>query len=333
MENNLQVHIDNYLDFCKYQRGLASSSIRGYRIDLGKFSEFLADQDPPISTIEEITRQTLESYVAYLSPRYKVKTVQRRIAPIRSLYSYLYEVEVIEVNLFDKFRLRLKEGKRSPESLTVSEMSRFMATVYDDKYAGNTRNYLDQVRSLNGGRLETLEGNFFFNRDVAIVELLFAAGLRVAELCGLKFEDYDEIEKSLFILGKGNRERTLYLTNPQALRAFENYLFIRRAVETNHDFIFITRFREGMSTQAVRDLITKYAGLAEINKNITPHVFRHSFASLLLESGVDIKYIQEFLGHSTITTTQIYLHTSEQEKSRILTELHPRARLADLPDL
>ena len=88
---------------------------------------------------------------------------------------------------------------------------------------------------------------------------------------------------------------------------------MRKAVETDHSYIFITR-RDPMSAQAVRNLITKYSNIAGINKRITPHVFRHSFASLLLESGVDIKYIQEFLGHSTISTTQIYLHTSDKEK-------------------
>lgn len=326
---DLQTQFHNFLAYCQYQRALSPLSVRGYGFDLLKFSQFLAEQNPPVSTIDLIDKSVLEGYVAFLSPQYMVKTVQRRIAAVRSFFTYLKDQELIEVNPFDKFKLRLKEGKRSPESLTVNEMGRFLKTVYNDEYARDAANYLAFVKNIdrNGAKLKTLEGNFFFARDVAIIELLFAAGLRVAELCNLKFEDYDEIEKSLYIIGKGNRERILYLTNPDALTAFKNYLYIRRAVETNHSFIFITRFRERMSTQAVRNLITKYAGLAGINKNITPHIFRHSFASLLLESGVDIKYIQEFLGHSTITTTQIYLHTSEKEKKRILTENHPRAKV------
>lgn len=197
-----------------------------------------------------VSREILEDYVACLSPKYKVKTIQRRMACIRAFFTFLEGKEEIWENPFQKFRLRLRVARRVPESLTMSEP-----------------------------QLKTLNGNFFWRRDIAIVAVL------------------------------------------------DNYLLMRRSVATEHSFIFITRFREGMSTQGVRNLITKYATITGINKNITPHVFRHSFASLLLESGVDIKYIQEFFGHSTISTTQIYLHASDEKKRRILASKHPREKM------
>lgn len=325
--SELRKWASSFLLHCKQQRRLADHSIRGYSIDLRMFIEYLENTVPPVTECDQVTRKTLESYVASISEKYKVKTIKRKMACLHSFFSYLEDREMISENPFLKFRLRLREGHKNPQSLTVPEMNRFLLAVYNDDYAPSAASRLDQLRNMNKPFLRTLNGDFFWCRDAAIVELLFAMGLRVSELCGLRIEDYDEIEHSFYINGKGGRERTLYLENAEALCVLDNYLLMRRAIITDHSYIFITRFREKMSAQGVRNLITKYAKNAGINKNVTPHVFRHSFASLLLESGVDIKYIQEFLGHSTISTTQIYLHTSDEEKRRILATKHPRERM------
>ena len=156
-------------------------------------------------------------------------------------------------------------------------------------------NYLEQqeVVESKAPAVQHLNSAFFWCRDVAILELLFAVGLRVAELCSLRFEDID-IEAGVFpIHGKGNRERILHVADPEG----------------------------------VRNLVDKYAKAAGIRRRVTPHVFRHSFATLLIESGVDIKYVQDFLGHSSISTTQIYLHLSEESKRQVLAAHHPRARM------
>ncbi|HOA42796.1 MAG: tyrosine-type recombinase/integrase [Bacillota bacterium] len=325
--SEMQKYIDLFLTHCKQQRRLADHSIKGYSIDLRMFMEYLESRTLPITGCSQVTKETLEDYVGGISDKYQVKTIKRKMACIRSFFSYLEEYEAIAENPFHKFRLRLREGYKNPKSLTVSEMDRFLQAVYSDKFAVSAVKHLSRLRNMDKPVLKTLNGNFFWCRDSAIVELLFAAGLRVSELCGLRFEDYDRMERSLYIKGKGNRERTLYLENAEVLAVLDNYLLMRKAVETDHSYIFITRFRDPMSAQAVRNLITKYSNIAGINKRITPHVFRHSFASLLLESGVDIKYIQEFLGHSTISTTQIYLHTSDKEKRKILAAKHPREQM------
>ncbi|NLT47473.1 MAG: tyrosine-type recombinase/integrase [Clostridiales bacterium] len=325
--DQIREYADLFLRHCKLQRRLTDHSIKGYSIDLRMFIEYLESRTPPVTECNRVTKEALGDFVAAISGRYQVKTIKRKIACLRSLFSYLEDCEVIAENPFQKFRLRLREGYKSPQSLTTSEMDRFLRAVYADAYAPSAVEQLDRLSNMDKPFLKTLNGDFFWCRDIAIIELLFAAGLRVSELCGLRFEDYDRIERSLYIIGKGNRERTLYLENAEALSVLDNYLLMRKAVDVDHSYIFITRFREPMSTQGVRDLITKYSKIAGINKNITPHVFRHSFASLLLESGVDIKYIQEFLGHSTISTTQIYLHTSDEEKRRILATNHPRERM------
>jgi integrase/recombinase XerD len=143
----------------------------------------------------------------------------------------------------------------------------------------------------------------------------------------LVFESIDEDEHSLKIHGKGNRERIIYLENKEVVQALSEYLVNRRSRKVDLPHIFISKFGEPLSTQAVRYLVTKYTKLAGISKNITPHVFRHSFASLLLEEGVDIKFIQDFMGHSSISTTQIYLHTSNEKRREVLAKMHPRQKL------
>ena len=160
-----------------------------------------------------------------------------------------------------------------------------------------------------------------------MLELLFAGGFRVSELCKLKFEDLSPDRLAIRINGKGNKERTIYLENIEVVRALNRYLAYREAVPDGNGYLFITKFDRPLSTQAVRNLVRKYSEMSGIHKNITPHVFRHSFASLLLEEGVDIKYIQDFLGHSSISTTQIYLHTTSSQKRRILSAKHPRQKL------
>lgn len=143
----------------------------------------------------------------------------------------------------------------------------------------------------------------------------------------ISFSDYDPIEQSLLIHGKGSKERMIFLTEENAILALACYLEDRHKIVTSAEFIFLNKYNRPLTTQDVRNVVTKCVNLAALEKNITPHSFRHTFASLLLEEGVDIKYIQEFLGHSTIVTTQIYLHTTAEKKRMLLESKHPREKL------
>lgn len=319
--------IQPFLEHCRYQRQLSEGSIRNYGIDLRHFVGFLEKADPPIQTCNQVTKRTLEDYLATLSAQYKVKTIKRKLATLHSFFTYLQDQELLEENPFQRFKLRMREGYRQPKSLTIREIDQFLKTVYRDDWSWSATCLLDRLRDSEKPVLHTLTGEFFWFRDIAILELLFAVGLRVAELCNLRYPDYDRAERSLHIIGKGNRERILFIENQQVIKALEDYLYLRRATNVELPYVFITRGREQMSTQGVRNLVAKYAEKAGLEKHVTPHVFRHSFASLLLESGVDIKYIQDFLGHSTISTTQIYLHVSDEQKRRILATSHPRSQM------
>lgn len=323
----LQDYVAPYLHYCQYQRRLQANTIRNYTFDLSYFLAFLAKQRPAIQSVDQVTKKTLELYLANMTTKYKVKTIRRKMACVQAFFSYLEDQELIDDNPFQKFRLRLKEGYRKPKSMSFPEMDLLLRTVYEDEFARPATRILAKLKSKKLTPPETFSRELTWYRDAVIMELLFAVGLRVAELCALKFSDYDSKEHSFYIIGKGNRERVLYLENEQVIRMLNDYLFFRRALSIDLPYLFVTKFNAPMSTQGVRNIVTKYVERSGIHKKITPHVFRHSFATLLLESGVDIKYIQDFLGHSTIATTQIYLHISDEQKRTILATKHPRGQM------
>lgn len=327
--NDLELNTQKFIKHCKNQRRLSQDTVRAYGLDLKGFMEFLSACDPKIIACSEVTKQILQEYVNHLNENFAVKTVRRRIASIRSFFNYLEGEEIIAENPFAKFHLNIKEPFRVPKTLSLDEITRILEAVYGDSPT------LFPVMSRLESRKKTKEKitvnpnseEFIWVRDVAILELLFAGGFRVSELCRLEFGDISQDHLAIRITGKGNKERTIYLENIEVVKAFNRYLRFREAAEVANPYVFITKFHKPLSTQAVRNLVVKYTRLAGIDKKITPHYFRHSFASLLLEEGVDIKYIQDFLGHSSISTTQIYLHTTSNQKRRILSAKHPRQKL------
>jgi integrase/recombinase XerD len=164
-------------------------------------------------------------------------------------------------------------------------------------------------------------------RDIAVIELLFASGMRVSELCQLTASDINLEEGVIKILGKGNKERIIQICQNEtikALRVYRNLYFEQIQVES---LFFINRLGRGLSAQSVRLMIKNYIKQTEINKHITPHTFRHTFATLLLEEDVDIKYIQSLLGHSSISVTQIYTHVNTEKQKQILSSKHPRRKM------
>lgn len=159
------------------------------------------------------------------------------------------------------------------------------------------------------------------------MELLFASGVRVYELCNLKLSDVDLKGKFIKVYGKGSKERYIQLTNKEVITALKLYQkeYLTEIKATG--FYFINNRGDKISEQSVRFMVNKYAKSVNLELHITPHMFRHTIATLLLEENVDIRYIQEFLGHSSITTTQIYTHVSQNAQKKIFSKKHPRNKL------
>lgn len=164
-------------------------------------------------------------------------------------------------------------------------------------------------------------------RDIAVLELLFATGMRVSELCSLSNSSIDLQDGVIKIYGKGSKERIIQVGNPDVLAAVNSYYCAFSNQIHKAGWFFVNRLGNRLSDQSVRNMINIYVELAEIDQHITPHMFRHSFATLLLEEDVDIRYIQQLLGHSSITTTQIYTHVTSKKQRDILTSKHPRNRI------
>ena len=160
-----------------------------------------------------------------------------------------------------------------------------------------------------------------------MLELLFASGVRISELCNLKLNDVDTKSGIIRVNGKGSRERCIQITNLSVIKALENYQKVFSSEINNAEYYFINSRTNRLSEQSVRLMINKYASAINSEIHITPHMFRHTLATLLLEEDVDIRYIQELLGHSSITTTQIYTHVSLSAQKKILSQKHPRNKI------
>lgn len=300
--NNLQTHIKNYLEYCQLQKRLDAKTLKAYRIDLRQFQA-----ETLTSEITEITPETLENYIANLHQKYKPKTVKRKIASLKAFIHYLEYREILDQNPFNRVQVKFREPTTLPKTIPLQIVETFLSTIYTQRTCATT-NY--QKRNAL--------------RDAAVIELLFSTGMRISELCSLKSQDVNLYEKTILIYGKGSKERKIQIGNDDVFLILKEYKenFSTEIQNCNH--FFVNQSGKPLSDQAVRRMINKYTSLAAIEQHITPHMFRHTFATSLLEADVDIRYIQEMLGHSSINVTEIYTHVAMAKQKDILTTKHPR---------
>lgn len=300
--NNLQNLIKNYLSYCQHQKQLDPKTTKAYRIDLTQFSDAITTEN-----VHEITLTILEEHISQLHKKYKTKTVKRKLASIRAFFHYLEYKEIIEYNPFHKMQIRFREPFTLPKIIPLHTVETFLSTIYQQHSLAKTEH--QKKRTL---------------RDIAVMELLFATGMRISELCTLKPNDINFYDKTVLIYGKGAKERRLQIGNDDIIEILKKYKDIYHNEISNSQHFFATSSNNALSDQSVRRMINKYVNLASIDMHITPHMFRHTFATSLLEADVDIRYIQEMLGHSSINVTEIYTHVALSKQREILTTKHPR---------
>lgn len=317
----IQIQKANFIHYCHTHRRLSDLTIRVYQMDLTRFLKFLSAQNPPVTKVRHVDKCLLDKYLSDLSLHYQPKTIKRHLACLRSFFRYLEYEDEICVNPFDRFQCNIKEAHKIPTSLELSELERILQAAYREQ-ALHERNHFSDPYPLSPASID-----FICTRDIAVLELLFASGLRVNELCSITYAQMQNDFTTLTVCGKGNKEREIFIGHTQVMRALRAYASLREYTHSTCPAFFINKFNKPLSTQAVRNLVTKYTSLAGLHKHVTPHAFRHSFASLLLEEDVSIKYIQEYLGHSSISTTQLYLHTSNAKRNAVLRASHPRKKL------
>lgn len=299
--NTLNNYIAEYIEYCEYRKRLDVKTLKAYKIDLTQYKDFchfLSDC---------FDKTAVDTFITSLHKKYKPKTVKRKIASLKAFFHYLEYQELLNENPFTKLDVHFREAKLLPKTIPFHSIQAFLSTLYAQKEQAETEYQLHCCI-----------------RDIAVVELLFATGMRISELCSLKPCDIDLESNNILIYGKGAKERIMQLGNQEVIAALSLYQETFQKDMEVCGYFFVNRLQHRLSDQSVRLMINRYAELSGISQHITPHMFRHSFATLLLEQDVDIRYIQRMLGHSSISTTEIYTHVSSTKQKDILIHKHPR---------
>lgn len=295
-----QAYVKEFLDYCRYYKKLSEKTASAYKIDLMQYCCFS----------DIISKETLWDYIEFLNNKYKPKTVKRKLATLKAFIHYLLIKDVIEFNPFDKIEITVREPLMLPKTIPLGLISQIISYSYSRIIDAHTA-YQRKIAV----------------RNAAVLELLFATGARVAEICSLTPERVDLVGRTVKFFGKGSKERIIPLENRSVLTVLLKYQLLFEKEIKKSDFFFLNKLNRRLTEQSVRNMINKYSKSCGIQMHITPHMFRHSFATLLLEEDVDIRYIQKMLGHSSITTTQIYTYVTSNKQKEILKTKHPRNKL------
>ena len=298
-------HISDYKKYLRIERGLSSNTYDAYLQDVAKLKNYVENNYPGTSPLK-VTPQIIASFVMFIASRYEARTQARIISGVKSFYGYLLYAEKIKEDptvLIESPKL----GSKLPVVLTVDEIDSMINAIDLSKPEGH--------------------------RNKAIIETLYGCGLRVSELVNLKISNVNFEEKYLRIFGKGSKERIVPI-NDRALSEIKIYLdhyrkkmFVKKG---NEDILFLNRRGAKLTRFMINAIVRDLAEKAGINKNVTPHTFRHSFATHLIEGGADLRAVQEMLGHESILTTEIYTHLDRNYLRETIIEHHPRSKKDEL---
>lgn len=300
---NISSFVDWFIEHCACNRKLSPHTLKAYRHDLGLFQNFVSD-----TVVSTIDRNTFQRWLAQM-PAVKPRTVRRRMATVKSMFSALERYGKIATSPAAGFRCEVKIGKTLPR--TVARQTVRLLLRAPRKQA--PLNPCAEARQ---------------TRDAALLELLFATGMRVSEVVNTNIGDVDMERLVICVHGKGNREREIPVVCDALSDVLRSHLDRRTASSGQSGCpLFVNRRGTRMSDQSVRAIVRRHA-TGVTSRRITPHMLRHTIATLLLEEGVDLRHIQRLLGHSSIMTTTIYVHVSERSQRKALASRHPRNRMS-----
>jgi len=312
--------VKQYLVYLRVVRNASPHTIRSYDNDLGQFLTYLTPPGTAMPPPQDVTHLMIREFVAHLHDlRLEKSSIARKLAAIRSFFKFAVR-EGIVVRNPARMVATPKLPKRIPAVLSAEELNAFL----DGVVAGTRGSGQSQRRS------ETDHSRLMVKRDRAILEMLYASGLRVSELVGLNLGDMDRKELMLRVRGKGNKERIVpYGAKAEhALQAYEpsRQEMLRKAGgHGDRQAVFLNHLGTRLTQRSVGRIVKKYGRLANINWDIHPHSLRHAFATHLLADGADLRAIQELLGHSSLSTTQRYTHATIRQLLEVYDKAHPRA--------
>jgi integrase/recombinase XerD len=309
----MDAYLQKFLQYIRFERGYAANTVAAYHSDLEQMMNFLRENR--IAAWRDLTAGVLEAYVAMLQDRaYSVPTVLRKVAAARSFLTFLFSEGLIPEAWADWLR-QPKGRQRLPYVLSEAEVTRLLEAASGEKGKQTPRSPLHC-------------------RDRALLELLYATGLRATEVVNLSLNDVDFVQGRVRCVGKGNKERWIPLY-PSVCAILRRYIedgrkkLLEPTYSTDssaENRLFLNHHGHPLTRQGVWFILKQRAEEAGLAKKVTPHTLRHTFATHLLDGGADLREVQQFLGHANITTTQIYTKVSNRRKRRVYDQAHPRAR-------
>ena len=289
---------NRYIDFLEAERNVSPYTVRNYTRDLMEFFGFVSESG--IDTLKKVNKQTLRNYLAQLmEQKYAKSSIARKLSAIRSFYRYLMREELIAASPAAT-TVSPKLDKRLPVFLTVEEAKRLVESPDISQPQGQ--------------------------RDRALLEMLYASGMRVSELVNMNTEQVNLATNEIRVWGKGAKERLVLIGEPAAA-ALNTYINEGRKEllgGKRNNALFVNRYGERILVRRVQKILNKYS--KNINKSIHPHILRHTFATHLLDGGADLIVVQELLGHADLSSTQIYTHVTQSRARKIYLAAHPMAQ-------
>lgn len=294
----MRKELEKFLDYLRYEKNASSYTVVSYRRDLNQLADYL---DEKKARLEEINNVVLRGFLARLQEKgNKKSTVARKLASMRSFFQFCLKKRWLEDNPA-KMVATPKQEKPVPSFLSEEEMAHFLD-------------------------LPRMTDNVLDSRDRALLELLYATGMRVGELVGMNVEDINSADRLIRVRGKGKKERLLPFGR-KAESSLRSYLQLRRLVnkgKIEEKPLFLNYRGRRLTSRSVERIVDKYIRQAALRRKISPHSLRHSFASHLLSRGADLRVIQELLGHESLATTQKYTHIDLRQLLKVYRKSHPR---------
>ncbi|CAM4042572.1 tyrosine-type recombinase/integrase [Pseudoalteromonas byunsanensis] len=306
---------DQFLTYCKTNKQLSAHTIKAYRQDLATFQSLVREQP-----VNEFDKKQLQNYLHKLQQTaLSVRTIKRRIACLKAMFRWLEREELIHINPFHKADISIKVPTQLPRNIPKSSLRKMLRTARANLRIAKDDSY--SVATLNP--LVTTAKHLNQLTALLVIELLFATGIRVSELVSIDIKHVLLSERKIKIFGKGQRERFVFIPSQEVVELIKAYLTFRNITSANHTLLLTNSRGKAASAHFIRKLIRETSKTAKVEK-ITPHMYRHSAACQLLESGVDIRFVQRLLGHQSILTTQLYTHVNDNALQKQITKANTR---------
>lgn len=294
-------YIIEFVNYLNYERHLSNNTILNYQLDLDNYFNYVEKSNINYITI---TKDEIREYLKYMDTiKLKNKSISRHLSSLRMFYDYLLEKSIVERNIFKSIKSPKKET-RLPNYLDYEDLD-ILLNAFDLNKPLELRNKL-------------------------VIEMFYSTGVRVSELVNIKLNDFNFTDKSLKVFGKGNKERIVYFGD-YVIDLYNKYISIRDKLlkGKTSEYLFINNKGYNLTVSGVTNMLNMILKKISIKNDISPHTLRHTFATHMLNSGADLKSVQELLGHSSLSTTSIYTHISNERLRSVYLQTHPQARKKD----